>query len=312
MSSRAQGALEQRCCPRSAMALDMPALVLRGGLTVSVARPGAAQSVALAAPGAHLLISIAGGLIVSPSDEPPRSEPCRPHLLYILRQSDGRGERRVDFDAATSLAVVVSIPQSWCTGCPRGPECGVGRFLMHGRSDGAPARDETIELDLQGQAHARALLDLDVDEDADVLIAEQRVLALLTWAYAKHSAARGARVAEPSLPPRTLAKLRLAADILSERLDDPPTIAELSALVGMNECDLKRCFKCVYGDGIASFSRNRRLAAAQDLLMHSALSVAEVALEVGYANPSQFARAFRQQFDINPAQYRRAPRPHTR
>jgi AraC-like DNA-binding protein len=179
---------------------------------------------------------------------------------------------------------------------------------MHGGAEGTTVRDEEFDLDAQGRIHARQLLELNVNEDADVLTAERLVLVLLSWAYDRHANPHNTVIADPSIPARTLPKLRLAADILSQRLDNPPTIPEISALVGMNECDLKRCFKCVYGDGIAGFSRNRRLAAAQDLLTHSTLTIAEIALQVGYANPSQFARAFRQQYDVNPAQYRLSPR----
>jgi transcriptional regulator GlxA family with amidase domain len=177
--------------------------------------------------------------------------------------------------------------------------------------DEASERDLEMELDERGLLHARALLDLSIDRDSDILAAEQAALTLLSWAYDKHANPQMAALANQVLPPRTATKLRLAVDILSQRLDDPPTISELSTLVGMNECDLKRCFKCRYGDSIASFSRNKRLATAQGLLLHSSLSIAEIALEVGFANPSQFARAFRRQFDVNPAQYRRSP-PHRR
>jgi transcriptional regulator GlxA family with amidase domain len=188
----------------------------------------------------------------------------------------------------------------------------VGRFLLEGTGEEDQESDEEIELDVNSRSYTGGLLGLSLGEDADVLVAEQLVLALLAWAYAQRAGPQIAAAADPLLTPRTLTKLRVAAEILSQRLDDPPTISELSALVGMNECDLKRCFKCRYGDGIARFSRNRRLAAAQDLLTHSALSIAEIALEVGYANPSQFARAFRQQFNLNPAQYRRSPPPADR
>jgi transcriptional regulator GlxA family with amidase domain len=110
-----------------------------------------------------------------------------------------------------------------------------------------------------------------------------------------------------SLPLRTALKVRRAADILRQRLENPPTIVELSRLVGLNESDLKRCFRCLYGNSIASYSRQRRLEAARDLLEHSSLGIAQIALEVGFANPSRFASAFRLLFGRNPSEYRRAP-----
>lgn len=314
MSSTVQDLKETACCPRSAglcLPGNLASIALRDGVEVSIVRPGASQSVLVTQAGAYFFISVAGQPHVRADADRQGAKSYRPNVLNILRQSSDRYARRIEFDAPASLGVVVYFPETWCAQCPRGAGCRVGRFLMDGGCEGTDD-DEEIELDAQGRLHARALLELSVCEDADLLTAEQRVLALLAWAYAQHARPRGAAAADASVPPKTLSKLRLAADILSQRLDNPPTISELSTLVGMNECDLKRCFKCLYGEGIASYSRNRRLAAAQALLMHSALSIAEIALEVGYANPSQFARAFRLHFDVNPATYRRAPRQQAR
>lgn len=281
---------------------------LRGGVSLILVRPGGGHSVPLTAAGSYFCVGISGTPVLRSERDQPNLKPCRLRALHILRQPCGRSARRVEFAATASIAVIVHFPTSWCAGCPRGPGCQVAHFLTRGDDAGLSGGDLEIELDERGLSHARALLGLSFDEDADMLAAEQSVLALLAWAYATHSNPQTAGVQNQSLPPRTMTRLRLAADILSQRLDDPPTIAELSVLVGMNECDLKRCFKCRFGDSIASFSRNKRLAAAQGLLLHSDLGIAEIALEAGFANPSQFARAFRRQFDVNPAQYRRSPR----
>ncbi len=278
---------------------------LRSGVGLILVRPGGRTSVPLNAVGSYLCVAVSGTPTLRSDEDSPRIQSCKPHALHLLRQPSSQRPRRVDFAAAASLAVIVHFPSSWCAACPRGPECQISDFLMRGEG-GPSGGDLEIDLEEPALAHARALLDLSFDTDADILIAEQAVLALLAWAYAKHNSPKAVAGDGPMLPPRTVSKLRLAADILAQRLDDPPTITELSTLVGMNECDLKRCFRCRYGDSIASFSRNKRLAAARNLLLHSDLTIAEIALEAGFANPSQFARAFRRQFDLNPAQYRAA------
>jgi len=282
---------------------------LRGGLEISAMRPGPAKRVPLSGGGTHFVVSVSGRPVIGSDEEPPNRYICKPQALHILRQPDGSPARWIEFGASACLAVLVFFPRVWCVGCPRGPTCQVSRFLMRGAGD-ALLGEEEIALDATSLSCARALLDLRVAEDASALAAEQLVLALLAWSYSKHANPQISEATDPSVPPKALSKLKQAADILSQRLDDPPTISELSAIVGMNACDLKRCFKCCYGDGIARFSRSRRLEAAQDLLSRSTLSIAEIALEVGYTNPSQFARAFRQQFNINPAEYRRLPRPN--
>jgi len=282
---------------------------LRGGLEISAVRPGDVQRVMLAGGGTHFVVSVSGKPIIGSDGEDRSRFICKPHALHILRQPAGAPQRWIDVGASACLAVLVYFPQAWCIGCPRGATCQVSRFLMGGAGD-APPGDGEIALDTRSLSYARALLDLRIEDDAAILAAEQLVLALLAWTYAKHTGPQISEAGDSSVPPKALSKLKQAADILSQRLDDPPTISELSAIVGMNACDLKRCFKCCYGDGIARFSRSRRLEAAQDLLSRSTLSIAEIALEVGYTNPSQFARAFRQQFNINPAEYRRLPRPN--
>lgn len=310
MSSSAEIRVDEGCCTRFAqpcLAPQLTSVTLRGGLKISIVSPGSTQSISLNATGAYFLICMAEGAVVHSDDGPPRSK-VHADVLHLFRHSSAYPNRRIELNTLTAPAAVVYFPATWCEGCPRGPGCTVARFLMLGAAENAHARDDEIEFDAQGRIHARALIQLSINDDADALVAEQVILALLSWVYARRVNRRDAVTADPDIPQRTLSKLRVAAEILSQRLDDPPTISEISALIGMNECDLKRCFKCVYGDGLASFSRNKRLAAARNLLVHSTLTVAEIALEVGYTNPSQFARAFRQHYDVNPSQYRSSPR----
>ncbi|MBL4599401.1 MAG: helix-turn-helix transcriptional regulator [Rhizobiaceae bacterium] len=226
--------------------------------------------------------------------------------LHILRQPEGADSRHINFGAPVSLAVVIFFSTKWRQLCPQGPKCQVGRFLMNGNESFASVQDQTFDLDDNGLALARALLSHKRENDIDSLSAEQSVLGLLSWAYVRYTLPLEVTQPKNSLPPRMARKTRLAGEILRQRFDNPPTIAELSALVSLNESDLKRCFKCLFGNPIASYSRQIRMEAARDLLSHSTLDIARVALEVGFANPSQFARAFRLQYGINPAQYRRS------
>lgn len=236
------------------------------------------------------------------------SQPLESGRLHVLRQGRAVSQRWIEVESSATLAVLAHFPTQWCLDCPRGRACKVGRFLMQGGEVRA-GEDQSIDLDSRGLAIARGLIDTHIDDDGDLLTAEQSVLALLSWAFAQVSIAPVPKKAMPTPPlhPQAAFKVRQAADILRRRVDDPPTIAELAGVVGMNDSDLKRCFKCLYGDGIASYSRRQRLEAGRDLLIHSPLGVAAIALEVGFSNPSQFARAFRRQFGRNPDEFRRSP-----
>lgn len=278
--------------------------VLRDDTRLFLVRPAprSAKSIPLEPEGSYLCISLAGEPVV---EQGAGARPLAPNRLHILRQPADAPIRRIEFPVPTTLAVVAFVSSRWCSACSRGPGCKVAQFLLRGNQ--RPAADQTIDLDERGLAVARTLLGAHIDEDIDVLAVEQSLLALLSWAFVKDSGPGEVATAKTSLHPQAAMKVRQAADILRQRFDDPPTIAQLSVSVGLNESDLKRCFKCLYGDSIANYSRQRRLDVARDLLMHSALGVAAVALEVGFSNPSQFARAFRQQFGINPSEYRRSP-----
>jgi len=51
-----------------------------------------------------------------------------------------------------------------------------------------------------------------------------------------------------------------------------------------------------------------RMDEARRLLRETKRSVVDVALEVGYANPSHFARVFRRETGLSPRDYYRLPR----
>lgn len=266
-------------------------------------RRQASIAVALDSEGSYLFIGLAGEAVIQ------RGDTCSvltPNKLHIFRHPGGADCRRIEFRSRNTLAMVAFVSPRWCLSCPRGPNCKVAEFLLRGSADAV--LDQAFDLDDRGTAVARSLLDARLDADIDILSVEQSVLALLSWAFATGTSPINLCRPKVALSPQIAVKVRQAAEVLRQRFDDPPTISQLSALVGLNESDLKRCFKCLYGDSIASYSRRRRLDSARDLLAYSALGVAAVALEVGFANPSQFARAFRQQFGVNPAAYRRSGR----
>lgn len=98
--------------------------------------------------------------------------------------------------------------------------------------------------------------------------------------------------------------LFLARDILLSRLINPPSILELSRLIHMNDCKLKRTFKCFFGKTVYSFIREKRLEKAFHLITDRHYSVSQSAYAVGYTNISHFSTAFRKQFGVNPSVYK--------
>lgn len=97
-----------------------------------------------------------------------------------------------------------------------------------------------------------------------------------------------------------LDKIKLAKQILQERMDCPPALLELSRLVGLNDYKLKVGFKEVYGTTVFGSLREMRLEKAKYYLELGMMNVSEVAYSVGYSNPSYFSEAFRRKYGVQP------------
>ncbi|MEM7574222.1 MAG: AraC family transcriptional regulator [Bacteroidota bacterium] len=105
-------------------------------------------------------------------------------------------------------------------------------------------------------------------------------------------------------PDAALVNIRNAEEILSSRLQDPPTIKELSKMVGINQQTLKRGFKQLYGETINRYLNDKRLEQAGILIKAGEMKLQDIALEVGYSNPSHFTRRFKERFGVSPRTYR--------
>ncbi|MDR0709180.1 MAG: AraC family transcriptional regulator [Spirochaetaceae bacterium] len=91
-----------------------------------------------------------------------------------------------------------------------------------------------------------------------------------------------------------------AREILLTRLESPPSLLELSRLVHMNDCKLKRVFKIYFGKTVYEYIREQRLEKAFSLLETGRCNVGQSAFAVGYTNIRHFSEAFREKFGISP------------
>jgi AraC-like DNA-binding protein len=103
---------------------------------------------------------------------------------------------------------------------------------------------------------------------------------------------------------RDMDQLERARRLLLERMDCPPTLPEIARAVGVNEFKLKVGFRTLFGASVFGYLRSQRMEQARRLLLERDLSVTEVAMCVGYANPSKFAAAFRKYFGMPPSALR--------
>jgi len=97
-------------------------------------------------------------------------------------------------------------------------------------------------------------------------------------------------------------KLEMARSILAERLDNPPSLSELSRQIGLNTYNLKKNFKEMFGLPVFKYLQNQRLTTAHDLIRAKEATVQEAAWQVGYDSLSSFSNAFAKKFGYRPSQ----------
>jgi AraC-like DNA-binding protein len=78
---------------------------------------------------------------------------------------------------------------------------------------------------------------------------------------------------------------------------------ELEAITGLTRYDLARQFRAMCGTSPYRYLLMRRLAFAREQLAQGR-SLAEVAIEAGFADQAHFTRVFKATFGVTPAQYR--------
>lgn len=87
---------------------------------------------------------------------------------------------------------------------------------------------------------------------------------------------------------------------------DSVSIDELARLVGLSRSRLCQLFKSEVGITPGRFIKNSRFERARGLLEQTDLSVKQIMVEVGIADPSHFVRDFRKAYGLSPSQYRSA------
>nr|WP_299073143.1 AraC family transcriptional regulator [uncultured Allomuricauda sp.] len=97
-------------------------------------------------------------------------------------------------------------------------------------------------------------------------------------------------------------KLYKAKEILSQNLDTPPSLTELSRKIGLNTFKLKKDFKELFGVPVFKYLQNERMTMAHNLIRNKDATVQEAAWHVGYDSLSSFSNAFAKKFGFRPSE----------
>lgn len=176
-----------------------------------------------------------------------------------------------------------------------------GEAFFAGLRRGAGLRVTPGDDAMLGAAHALETLLL--SDDPHPLLCEAKCLELLA-AFLTIGRARPATGL--SRPERD--RLHHARDRLLGDLADPPTIAELARVCGLNTLKLKQGFKALFGLPVHAFYQQERMRAARRMLAEEGLSVTETGSRLGYSNLSHFSAAFKRSHGILPGAVKRERR----
>lgn len=92
---------------------------------------------------------------------------------------------------------------------------------------------------------------------------------------------------------------------MSDNLKNPPTKELLCEKFSISDYALRKGFKKLFSLNIGEYGRRERLKTAVHLLCRTEHSISIVGESVGFRNPSRFAEAFRNQYGVNPFQFRK-------
>jgi len=110
----------------------------------------------------------------------------------------------------------------------------------------------------------------------------------------------------PSAPARRRRRelVEAAKVVLNERLDAPPTLAELGGSLGCSPFHLSRIFHAGIGVSLRHYFHRLRARIAADRLAGGAHDLTDLALDLGYSDHSHFTNAFRQEWGLPPSRFR--------
>ncbi|QSQ13722.1 AraC family transcriptional regulator [Myxococcus landrumensis] len=101
-------------------------------------------------------------------------------------------------------------------------------------------------------------------------------------------------------------QVQRVTDFVEAHLEESLGLESLAAVVGLSPSHFSRSFKRETGTTPHQFVLARRLERARELLVTTALPLADIAQRIGVSSQSHFTALFRARFSVTPARFRRA------
>lgn len=208
------------------------------------------------------------------------------------------------FAHGTARAVCLSIPMPVVSALFEGR---VELALGHIGRDWSLERNSIHRVPIEELVHRLALRALTSDDREPLRKAAQDANAWLLAVELLGQVCRSGVCRSPaaSVSGRSRMLAERAADILRQRPYEPHTLHSLARAVGLSRSALANAFRQCHGVTVNAFLRSERMRRATLLLETGEMAIAEIAAQVGYEDPSSFARAFRRFHNKTPCRLRR-------
>ncbi len=101
-------------------------------------------------------------------------------------------------------------------------------------------------------------------------------------------------------------KIHAIRELITKDITKNYTQEQLAGQFSMGITGMKQCFRSVYGQSMHSYVKTFRMnKAAEMLIMHEEMKVAQIANACGYESAAKFGQAFKAQFGMTPLEYRK-------
>ena len=154
--------------------------------------------------------------------------------------------------------------------------------------------------DYKSQCIAHEIFNNELEKDLGKLFLESKVLELLYVEFSKLIYNDEKVNPKVKLNKEDKEAIFYAKEILSQRIENPPSIKELSRIVALNELKLKTGFHHFFKDTPYNISLEYRLKKAKTLLETSEYNVNEIASKIGYKYVQSFSNTFYKRFGVRP------------
>lgn len=157
-------------------------------------------------------------------------------------------------------------------------------------------------LDAQYRQWLNAIVEIDPADPLRMTIIQNRIMLMIERFFGHLIQKMQNPSLRVSMAPEDMRRVMQIENILTENIyQPPPPIQQLARIASVSESKLKKDFKTLFNSPIYEYYQKARMHVAREKLLTGEFSVKEVAMELGYANLSNFTVAFKKEFGELPS-----------